>query len=198
MDGSCPCEFAGKCVRRAYSLYLVDIGYTQDAIPDRLTLVFSGHADGCILSQSPRERLYCERFPHMQPDGPSNLCPLLTGGGKEACREYKKERKYLDQRERARAERQAREGQSPRKWIPKETRKLVAQRAGYKCEYCGQPHGKRLPAGGGVVKCVVDHHVPLAQGGHPTDHENLVFACRQCNSDKGAEVWAKGCRKAAE
>ena len=61
-------------------------------------------------------------------------------------------------------------------------RRLVLERDGRRCVYCGA--SDRL-------EC--DHVIPVAQGG--TDSlENLVTACLPCNRDKGArtpEEWGK-------
>lgn len=37
------------------------------------------------------------------------------------------------------------------------------------------------------VATEVDHIVPLSQGGHPLDLENLRASCRQCNNDRNAK-----------
>ena len=54
---------------------------------------------------------------------------------------------------------------------------FVAERAGDKCEYCLAP--------GSVFNSLleVDHFVPRSAGGS-NDPENLVLACRSCNSYK--------------
>lgn len=51
----------------------------------------------------------------------------------------------------------------------------IYEQAGYMCIYCGATEDLAL-----------DHIVPLAGGG-PHSEENLVVACRSCNSSKGAK-----------
>jgi 5-methylcytosine-specific restriction endonuclease McrA len=61
-------------------------------------------------------------------------------------------------------------------------RPLVLERDGHRCVYCGkQPEDE--------VFLVMDHVVPAARGGADVV-ENLVTACDDCNSRKGAKsVW---------
>lgn len=61
-------------------------------------------------------------------------------------------------------------------------RPLVLARDGRRCVYCG-----RAPAD--EVFLVMDHVVPRAAGGADA-LENLVTACDDCNSGKGAKsIW---------
>lgn len=65
----------------------------------------------------------------------------------------------------------------------------IFQRDNHTCQYCG-----RTPP---EVKLVVDHLIPVAQGG--TDiFENLVTSCEECNSGKSAKLikdFTGGCNK---
>jgi 5-methylcytosine-specific restriction endonuclease McrA len=54
-------------------------------------------------------------------------------------------------------------------------RAQILDRDGAVCHLCGRPGAS-----------VVDHVVPLAQGGHPTDPANLRAAHNGCNLRKGA------------
>jgi 5-methylcytosine-specific restriction endonuclease McrA len=54
----------------------------------------------------------------------------------------------------------------------KNKRLQVLQRDGYICAYCGQPADQ------------VDHVIPRVRGGSDA-LENLVAACRRCNTSKG-------------
>jgi 5-methylcytosine-specific restriction endonuclease McrA len=49
----------------------------------------------------------------------------------------------------------------------------VLERDGWRCAYCGRPAE------------AVDHVVPASRGGDFYDPDNLVAACRSCNSRKG-------------
>jgi 5-methylcytosine-specific restriction endonuclease McrA len=63
---------------------------------------------------------------------------------------------------------------------PRLTRKYKAQRLivlardGYTCYYCGQDAD------------TVDHIQSIKSGGDPINLENMVSACRRCNSAKGS------------
>ena len=65
--------------------------------------------------------------------------------------------------------------------IPAAIRKLVARRAGYRCEYC-QFHEDDL-----FFSFEVDHVVGLKHGGG-NEPENLAFACPHCNNHKGSDL----------
>lgn len=67
------------------------------------------------------------------------------------------------------------------RYIPAELRREVAQRAGFRCEYC------RLPEIAAMVKFQLEHIISLKHGGK-TALENLAYACPICNSGKGADI----------
>jgi hypothetical protein len=56
----------------------------------------------------------------------------------------------------------------------KRVRLQVLVRDGYACYYCGQD------------ATTVDHVIPIAKGGDPINMDNMVAACRRCNSSKGS------------
>ena len=56
------------------------------------------------------------------------------------------------------------------------TRKSVALRDNYTCQYCGAAPGRAL--------LTLDHIVPRSRGGQTT-WDNVVAACRACNMRKG-------------
>jgi 5-methylcytosine-specific restriction endonuclease McrA len=56
----------------------------------------------------------------------------------------------------------------------KRVRLQVLARDGHTCHYCGQD------------ATTVDHVIPIAKGGDPISHDNMVAACRSCNSSKGS------------
>ena len=65
--------------------------------------------------------------------------------------------------------------------VPLRIRQAVAERAAYRCEYCGLPQRFALHAH------EPDHIVPHQHGGesHP---QNLAWACLRCNRYKGPNV----------
>jgi hypothetical protein len=65
--------------------------------------------------------------------------------------------------------------------LSSELRQLVADRAGYACEYCG------LPEPFAAHRHEPDHIVPLQHGGH-SGEDNLALACLRCNRYKGPNV----------
>jgi hypothetical protein len=76
----------------------------------------------------------------------------------------------------------------PRSYINAELRRLVAQRAGYSCEYC-------LITEKNTPSCQVDHIISVKHGGDSTA-ENLCYACLFCNLQKGTDLgsinWRSG------
>lgn len=63
--------------------------------------------------------------------------------------------------------------------IPAPLRRLVIQRAGDRCEYCG------LSQAGQAATFHIDHVIPTVAGGE-TAIENLALACVSCSLYKGA------------
>jgi 5-methylcytosine-specific restriction endonuclease McrA len=68
-------------------------------------------------------------------------------------------------------------------YIPAELRRLVTQRAGNRCEYCG------APADYSSDTFTFDHIVPRSLGG-PTTADNLALACFSCNQHKAMRLAA--------
>jgi 5-methylcytosine-specific restriction endonuclease McrA len=58
------------------------------------------------------------------------------------------------------------------------TRMNVFYRDNYQCQYCSV----RLP----ITELTFDHVVPVCEGG-PTNWENVVTCCKDCNSKKGSK-----------
>ncbi len=67
--------------------------------------------------------------------------------------------------------------------IPVKLQRLVARRAGGRCEYCG------LSQEGQEARFHVDHVVPVVRGG-ATVEENLALACVSCSLRKAARQTA--------
>ncbi len=63
--------------------------------------------------------------------------------------------------------------------IPLSLRRLVIQRSGDRCEYCG------ISQLGQVATFHIDHVIPVVAGGE-TSAENLALACVSCSLRKGA------------
>ena len=67
--------------------------------------------------------------------------------------------------------------EAKRPWIPLSVQRLVIERDGNKCKYCGCTEGPFH----------IDHILPWALGGNH-DPENLTIACAQCNWSKGSKT----------
>lgn len=67
--------------------------------------------------------------------------------------------------------------------VPNHLRLLVAERAGYRCEYCHVPELFL------ATTFHIDHIVSLKHGGQ-TVLGNLCFSCPHCNQYKGTDVAA--------
>ena len=65
--------------------------------------------------------------------------------------------------------------------IPAALRRLIAERAEGKCEYC------RMPQAASAFEHEPDHIVPVQHGGK-TKADNLALACLRCNRRKGPNV----------
>lgn len=67
------------------------------------------------------------------------------------------------------------------RYISDTIRQLVAQRAGYRCEYC------RVHQDDFYYQFEIDHIVSLKHEGE-TSFENLALACGICNRNKGTDL----------
>lgn len=59
------------------------------------------------------------------------------------------------------------------------------------CGICGAPVDKTLKAPD-PLSPTIDHIIPIAKGGHPSDLANLQLAHRWCNRQKSDRVFAPG------
>ncbi|MEH1821366.1 MAG: HNH endonuclease signature motif containing protein [Nostoc sp.] len=66
-------------------------------------------------------------------------------------------------------------------YIPIVLRRLVEERANYRCEYC------QLPAGVAFFAHEIDHVIAQKHGG-ATNTDNLAFTCWRCNRHKGTDL----------
>lgn len=66
-------------------------------------------------------------------------------------------------------------------YVPAPLRRLVVERAGNRCEYCGTPEAATFAAH------ELDHIVAQKHGG-PTEPGNLALACALCNKHKGSDL----------
>lgn len=69
------------------------------------------------------------------------------------------------------------------KWIRPVKRLAVYLRDGFRCAYCGRDLHDSPPA-----DVTLDHLLPRCFGGS-NDAENLVTACRSCNSQRADRKW---------
>ncbi len=67
-------------------------------------------------------------------------------------------------------------------YIPEALRRLVAERANHRCEYC------RLSALDSFFAFHIDHIISLKHGGRTTS-DNLAYACQICNLNKGSDIY---------
>ena len=65
--------------------------------------------------------------------------------------------------------------------IPEKTRRFVARRAGFCCEYC------RLHEDDLFVAFEIDHIIATKHGGG-NELDNLAYACPHCNQHKGSDL----------
>lgn len=65
--------------------------------------------------------------------------------------------------------------------VGSDVRKLVAERAGFLCEYC------LIAETDTFYGCQVDHIISLKHGGSSEDR-NLAYACALCNRAKGSDI----------
>ncbi|WP_445629645.1 HNH endonuclease [Nostoc sp. DSM 114167] len=66
-------------------------------------------------------------------------------------------------------------------YIPIVLRRLVEERANYRCEYC------QLPAGVAFFAHEIDHVITQKHGG-ATNADNLALTCWRCNRHKGTDL----------
>ena len=67
------------------------------------------------------------------------------------------------------------------RYISNKLRKAVAERAGYKCEYC------KIWDQNSFFSFEIDHIISLKHGGL-TVFENLAYGCFPCNNGKGSDI----------
>jgi hypothetical protein len=65
--------------------------------------------------------------------------------------------------------------------LPDDVRQLVAERAGYRCEYCLVPESQ------GFIPHQPDHIIARKHRGRST-LDNLAYSCALCNKRKGSDV----------
>lgn len=66
-------------------------------------------------------------------------------------------------------------------YIPVVLRRLVEERANYKCEFC------QLPTGVAFFSHEIDHVIAQKHGG-VTNADNLALTCWRCNRHKGTDL----------
>lgn len=175
------CEFETRCIRCAYSRFFQKEGYTIP--PKRFDLFLKGYISALMMTNA---AIFAEKLPLTINGQSVNLCPVMVGQNVETCYEYQKEKRKQDRKK------IARHGSRPRVFLSPVLRKQIAERDNYQCVYCGIFAGQYR--NGERVKCVIDHYIPLCDGGAEADPDNLVFCCWDCNNAKRASLWPKGCR----
>ncbi len=66
-------------------------------------------------------------------------------------------------------------------YVPQTVRRLVAERADYRCEYCLVPESE-------VLLSHQPDHIIASQHGGKSVAVNLAFACVHCNRHKGSNI----------
>jgi 5-methylcytosine-specific restriction endonuclease McrA len=67
-----------------------------------------------------------------------------------------------------------------RRGLSEKLRRLVAERAKFRCEYC-QIHSDDM-----FLSFEIDHIIPLKHGSNDSV-DNLAFSCPHCNQHKGSD-----------
>lgn len=67
------------------------------------------------------------------------------------------------------------------RYVSDALRRLVAERAGHRCEYC------LIPEENSFYDFQVDHIISVKHGGK-SEAENLAYACVICNRNKGSDL----------
>lgn len=67
----------------------------------------------------------------------------------------------------------------------KNRKKILASQS--VCAICGKPVDKSLKSPDPLSACV-DHIIPIAKGGHPSDIQNMQLAHRCCNRQKSDKI----------
>ncbi len=65
--------------------------------------------------------------------------------------------------------------------LPADVRRLVAERAGFRCEYCLIPESQVF------IPHQIDHVIAQKHGGGST-LDNLAYSCAPCNKRKGSDL----------
>lgn len=71
------------------------------------------------------------------------------------------------------------------RWIRPERRLAIYLRDTFTCQYCGCDLHSAAAS-----EVTLDHLIPRSEGGN-NRNENLVTACRRCNSSRGLRVWTQ-------
>jgi 5-methylcytosine-specific restriction endonuclease McrA len=74
------------------------------------------------------------------------------------------------------------------KWIRPERRAAIYERDGWECVYCGRGPRDRRSIRQAHVVLTLDHLDPRSNGGN-NETQNLVTACKSCNSSRQDRPW---------
>lgn len=179
------CPYKNKCWRLSYSIALQVLRFKNDEVPTRLELFQRGYATIEMMHNGGKGGIFCEKFPHITPNGFINLCPEINGVNPCECMEYKKELRLQKQREKRSQEK----SNFKREYIPPDIKMQVYHRDKFKCRYCGVSNNS--------VKCQIDHIIPVSKGG-TNDIDNLCLACKNCNLKKYNKIYAQQKRATEE
>lgn len=71
------------------------------------------------------------------------------------------------------------------RWIRPERRLAIYLRDSFLCQYCGRDLHSAVAS-----EVTLDHLMPRSKGGN-NRNENLITACRRCNSQRGSKPWTE-------
>jgi len=182
------CIYKEWCWRLVYTCVLQEIKYSLKEAPDRFDVLCAGNLAG-FANIYPRSGVYCKNLPYFDGHKMHNICPDSL-----RCAEYIYESNLQKKRGKfGKAKNLSHNVKRVRSRIAPSIRRSIYREHKFNCVYCGININQNTPDGKKVVM-TIDHRVPINMGG-TDEYDNLVLACRTCNSIKKDQIWKLGCRK---
>ena len=167
------CQYTNICWRYFYTKYFQQNPESKNNPPTRKFLVLTGNAPIDIFPNGGISAKTLEN------------CPFLENRDIANCIEKKTKDRQV---------RHTADFLVFRPAIAKAVRYEIARKAKYTCAYCGRNTNMIDEETGQRIGGVIDHYIPLALGGKH-EESNFIYACRQCNSEKSAQLWEIGCKR---
>jgi len=165
------CKYEDICWRFAYTKMFIDCPERRKEPPTRKVVMLEGYASLSIYPNGGISSKTLDDCPNVE------TCPDLIRHEKR----QRAKKAFFEKRPA----------------VPKDIRRNIASKFSYTCVYCGVNINRINPHTGERFGGVIDHRIPIALGGKTTE-DNLVLACRKCNSDKSDNLWEIGCRYGKE